>query len=359
MVLAMSQLERVLLWIIRIGVVLILFTPLVVTQNLFFPFITGKNFFFRIIVEIIFGALIALAAMAPQFRPAKSPLLWALAAFLGALSLATIFGVDPYHSFWSNYERMEGLITHIHVFALFLVAAHTLRGMREWGYLFVVSVSVSAITAVHGILQGFGVWEVVGGGRPHATFGNSIYLATFLMFHLYILALFFHGLKETWARMSLAVVFILDLWAFFFASSRGGFIGFLAGIFIIAGSLLVIKSGKIYRYTALALLGAIGVLAMLIFIFPHSSIVQNYDLFTRLSNVSFEKLSQEPRIMIWGIALEGFKARPLFGWGPENFIIVYGKFYNPNLYGNEPWFDRAHNMLLEWLVAAGGYGVLG
>src|SRR3989344_7698429 len=119
MVLAMSQLERVLLWIIRIGVVLILFTPLVVTQNLFFPFITGKHFFFRIIVEIIFGAWIALAAMAPQFRPAKIPLLWALAAFLGALSLATIFGVDPYHSFWSNYERMEGLITHIHVFALF------------------------------------------------------------------------------------------------------------------------------------------------------------------------------------------------------------------------------------------------
>jgi tetratricopeptide (TPR) repeat protein len=62
--------------------------------------------------------------------------------------------------------------------------------------------------------------------------------------------------------------------------------------------------------------------------------------------------------MIWGIGLRALQERPLLGWGPENFIIPYGKYYNANLFGNEPWFDRTHNMFIEWLVAAGITGFL-
>src|SRR3989344_7787760 len=111
----MSSLERTLLWMIWGCISLLLLTPLVVTNSLFFPFITGKNFFFRIIVEVIFGFYVALAILNRDFRPKKSPLLLVLTLFFAVVTLAALFGVDPYHSFWSNFERMEGLITHLHL----------------------------------------------------------------------------------------------------------------------------------------------------------------------------------------------------------------------------------------------------
>lgn len=46
----------------------------------------------------------------------------------------------------------------------------------------------------------------------------------------------------------------------------------------------------------------------------------------------------------------------MLGWGQENFIIPYARHYNPSMFGNEPWFDRSHNMFLEWFVAGGVAG---
>jgi hypothetical protein len=45
--------------------------------------------------------------------------------------------------------------------------------------------------------------------------------------------------------------------------------------------------------------------------------------------------------------------RPILGWGQENFSYIFNKYYDPSMYGQEQWFDRAHNEFLDWLVAAG------
>jgi tetratricopeptide (TPR) repeat protein len=57
--------------------------------------------------------------------------------------------------------------------------------------------------------------------------------------------------------------------------------------------------------------------------------------------------------MIWGLAWEGFKERPIVGWGQEGFNYVFNKYYNPGMYAQEPWFDRAHNAFIDWLMAGG------
>ncbi len=53
------------------------------------------------------------------------------------------------------------------------------------------------------------------------------------------------------------------------------------------------------------------------------------------------------------MAYQGFLERPITGWGQEGFNYVFEKFYNPALYSQEPWFDRAHNAFIDWLVAGG------
>ncbi len=62
--------------------------------------------------------------------------------------------------------------------------------------------------------------------------------------------------------------------------------------------------------------------------------------------------------MIWGMALEGFKEHPILGWGQENFNFVFNKYYNPGMYAQEPWFDRAHNVFFDWLIVGGILGLL-
>lgn len=352
------MLERSLLWFVRVGFLLLLLAPFVVSKTLFFPFITGKNFYFRIITELTFGAWVALACLNPSFRPKKSPLLFALLAFVVVLSLATILGADPYHSFWSNFERMEGLVTHLHLFALFLALAHSVKGQKEWAMFLIISLGVSFVEAIHGFLQSTGTLEVVGGGRVFAGFGNSIYLSVYLMFHFFFAAILFLRSKTPWIRGLAALLFAVELYVFFQSASRGAFIGFSTGVALAAVLFIIFSKSRMYRVVGLVGVSLIVVLAALILFAPQSVLIQKSELLSRLSGVSFKSVSNDPRVMIWGIALEAAKARPILGWGPENFVIPYAQFYNPNLFGNEPWFDRAHNMFLEWLVAAGIIGLV-
>ena len=58
------------------------------------------------------------------------------------------------------------------------------------------------------------------------------------------------------------------------------------------------------------------------------------------------------------MAIKGFQERPILGWGQENFNYVFNKNYDPGMWGQEQWFDRTHNVILDWLVAGGILGLL-
>ena len=115
------NLNRVLIWVVTIGLFGLLFLPLYVADGMFFPFITGKNFAFRIIVEIVFAIWLILLARKAVSLPRLSWVFITITSFVVIASLATIFGENPYRSFWSNFERMDGLITLFHLLAYFVV----------------------------------------------------------------------------------------------------------------------------------------------------------------------------------------------------------------------------------------------
>lgn len=54
----------------------------------------------------------------------------------------------------------------------------------------------------------------------------------------------------------------------------------------------------------------------------------------------------------------GVKERPLLGWGQEGYNFVFNKYYDPRMYAQEPWFDRVHNVVFDWLIAGGFLGLL-
>ena len=62
------------------------------------------------------------------------------------------------------------------------------------------------------------------------------------------------------------------------------------------------------------------------------------------------------------MGLKGFQERPILGWGPENFNVVFLRYFDPRVfmseYGGEIWFDRVHNIVFDTLVTTGIVGLL-
>ncbi|MCF7835536.1 MAG: O-antigen ligase family protein, partial [Candidatus Marinimicrobia bacterium] len=332
---------------------------LLVSDHLFFPFITTKNFFFRFSVEILFFFWVLLMVFDKKYRPRKSPVLLALAGTLFILFLATFFGENIYRSFWSNYERMEGLIGHIHLFAYFLILTSLLRTKKSWKIFFGSMVLVSLIVSVYAFLQFSGGAEIhQSATRLDATLGNATYLAVFIIFHLFLISLLALWFKNKWLRISLAILFALETIVMFFTATRGAILGFLGGLFVMGVLISILGKNKKLRYAFMGLVVGCLVIVSLFVLFKDTNFVKQNYVLSRFAGISFSEQTVESRFTIWKMSFEGFQEHPVLGWGPENYNLVFNKYYVPKLWRQEPWFDRSHNVLFDWLITAGILGLL-
>jgi len=350
------MLQKTLSWVIWGGLALILFVPTIISSSMFFPFITGKAFLFRSLVEIIFAAWLCLALLDHSYRPKKSWVLIALAAFGLVVGLADIFGVHPLRSFWSNYERMEGFITILHLVALFFVAGSFIKKEKHWSIFWNASLGVSFVLALKGFSE---IGE--GTGRIDATLGNSTYFAVYLLFHVFLALwlLYKNRAKKAWV-VSYLVVLAALLPAIYFTGTRGTVLGLLIALIVASGTVLLFgKTHPNARRLSAGLLILVVVGIGMFFALRNTAFVQDSPLLSRIANISLQDTTTQSRITLWTkIAIPAFKERPLLGWGQDNFIVVFGKYYDPVMWKQEPWFDRAHNVFVDWLMASGLLGLL-
>lgn len=351
--------EKGLRYAIFAGLFGILFIPFIVSGNFFFPFITGKAFTFRIVVEIIFALWLILALRDVSVRPRGSILLYVLLAFIASLGISTLLAENPHKSFWSNFERMEGYISLLHFGAYFLVASSMLQTQKIWRAFWNTSIGISTLLALYGVFQLAGVFTINQGGvRVDATFGNASYLAVYMLFHFFLTLIALVDWKPKRHVQTLyGVALVLQALMIFYTATRGSILGTIGGLFL-SGIIFIIfsKGQKILRRAGAAL--AIFILALSggFIAIKDSDFVQNNQVLTRIASISLEE--GQTRFTIWGMAWQGFLERPVFGWGQENFNYIFNKYYEPSLYAQEPWFDRAHNIFFDWLVSGGIVGFL-
>jgi O-antigen ligase/tetratricopeptide (TPR) repeat protein len=362
------SMNRILRYIVIAGVFIIPFTPLLVTNSFFFPFITGKNFFFRILVELIFGAWLILALTYPAYRPKRSWLLWTLVAFVAVMTLADLFSANPYKSIWSNYERMEGLVSLLHLFAYFLVASTVLRGERIWNWLWNTSIFVSIIIAVYGFYQLSGVIKINQGGvRIDATFGNATYLAVYMLFHIFLTAyivasnrhaLFYPFVSKLYKAIVGAIIIVVQGIILYHTATRGAILGLIGGVLLTTIIIALFERRNRYvRVVSIGVLVAAIVVVVGFLSLRQSTFVQKSPVLSRFASISLSETTTKSRFIIWNMAWQGFKERPILGWGQESFNFVFNKYYNPHMYNQEQWFDRTHNVILDWLIAGGILGL--
>lgn len=358
----MSRLESVIVKFLRVGVVAVFFVPLIYSSATIFPFIFPKSLVFRALIELLFAPYLYLLLINPGYRPKRSNILVAIFAFLGIEILATIFSADPLRSFWGNHERMMGLYAYIHVVLFFLMAGSVYRTKDEWRKLFFYALLAGVMVTALGYIQHFSqsFLHEVKGGRIFSTFGNSIYLSAYLLFQIYLL--FWYALTErrVFYKATLFLLLVLEMVTFFWARTRGALIALIASGLV----LLLLASWHKLRSRPKLLAGAATIpviIIFLLFVFRDVSVLKENKFLAPITQLSAQEVTAKTRLLNWKIGLHAWTARPLLGWGPENYYFGFNKFYDPKFlqYSTyETWQDHAHNFLIDTLSDSGILGLL-
>ena len=341
-----TGLEKTYLFIIRWGIYLVLFTPLIIHTRFFFPFVTPKTIFFRIVVEIILAAYILLAISNSRYRPKINALTMAIVLFLAIFILASLTGINLERSFWSTYERMTGVLPMLHLLAFFIVLTSVFKTRKDWEKFLGVSIIVGVLLSLY-VLMGDEASSRGGG-----TIGNTSFMAAYLLFDIFfaiILLLSQKGLWRIFPGVSLAIM----LPVLFTATARGALISFYGGLFLLGLGYLFFSQKKMLKRAAF------GIVLLLMVFSIVSVIFQPPFIQDKIESTAKE---MQPRFTVWEKGLKGFQERPILGWGPENFNVVFLKYFNPCVFldecGGEIWFDRVHNIVFDTLVTTGLIGLL-
>jgi tetratricopeptide (TPR) repeat protein len=111
------------------------------------------------------------------------------------------------------------------------------------------------------------------------------------------------------------------------------------------------------RKVAIIACVAVALLTGGFFAVKDTTTVQENPALARIANISLEN-DLVIREKIWTMAWTGFKERPLLGWGQSNFNYVFNEQYDPSLFAAEAWYDRTHNIIFDWLITGGAFGLV-
>ncbi|MFA5770934.1 MAG: O-antigen ligase family protein, partial [Patescibacteria group bacterium] len=289
-----------------------------------------------------------------------------IAVFLFLLSfvISTFIGTDVYHSFWDNHERMLGLFTLLHYIVFYFICGGVLKDWIDWKW-------ASRVFLISGFLVMFIAWLQTqipnlllnqSLTRVSSTLGNPIYVGGYGLFLMFLSILFFTREKNILWKWFYGVVGFFGFMGMFWSANRGTMLGLVAGAaFALVGYIVVLKKYPKIRYGLLAV-SLLGIIAIsLLYSFKQTDFVKNIPAIGRAVNTSLSDVQASPRWVAWEIAIESWKEKPVFGWGPNNYFYAFNGHYQAKSldfgYG-ETWFDNAHNIVVNTMAVQGTFGIL-
>jgi len=359
---------------------LVPFSVVIVSLGTIFPFIVAKAVFFRAVIDLalIFYVLHwAFGATTPMRNNSdknvnkllplwRQPLVISVMIFTFFYILSGFFGINSDYSFWSNFERGEGGFQILHLFIFFFLLVQIFKEEKEWHRLFITSASAAMLMISYGIGAGLKWANFIGPdfcNRFQGSLGNPAYVGTYLLFSIFYSGYLF--IKEQvnikkWCWGILLVVFAFFL---LLTQTRGAFMGAGVGfIFFASYMAFVLPSGWLKKISSGGAILAIIFGGVVILFKPNLNPLPFCSTAGRLLEISISNATFQTRFWTWGSAISGWKDRPLFGWGPENFTEVFDRYFdtrhfNPNAV-SETFFDRAHSIYFDYLAQTGILGLL-
>ena len=394
--------DHIFVHVIRAGAALVLLTPFVVSPPTIFPTVVGKALYSRSLIEVVFVSWALLCFFRPSWRPPRSRILVLLAVALGVSVLSAGFGVSVQRSLWSNYERMQGVIDQAHWFALAVVLVSVLRTGRDWRIVLALNSAAGMAMALMTVAEYLGhSWTYTSATpRATATLGNPTFLGAYLGVSVTIALGFLirsfvpvahpgkapapasekggersnrrnpppearsARLPMLWAgRCFWGATVLIGLWALTLTGSRGPFLGFVSGLVFLAALYVFLARTRMVRIVAAGSAGLLGVVAILLLVLsfsPATSLVDAWNANPLLSRLADHEppASVRQRLLVWEAGVKGFTESPMLGWGPENYVVVWGRYGSEFITAMPGVFDHSHNKLVEELVTKGLSGLL-
>ena len=278
--------------------------------------------------------------------------------------MADLFGINPYNSFWSNYERMEGYITVLHLLVFFLIIKNIFKTEKDWVSFFVVIVAVSVLVSLFSLVEPAvqaANYIAEYGARRASTIGNPPFLASYLLLSVFLGLILIFAAKNIYLKLFCLLSIIINLIVIYITASRGAILAALTGALIILTFVFLRKRGesdkKDFKKVVLSLLIAMLAISFVVLIGYHNiDLIKSDKTVSRFITMFNSDDSVESRLFVWKMAWNGIKENPIMGWGQENFNGVYT--VNQIPYRSKlVWMDRAHNIILDWMINAGLLGL--
>tara|TARA_Y100000590_G_C15747185_1_gene1022581 strand:+ start:263 stop:2389 length:2127 start_codon:yes stop_codon:yes gene_type:complete len=394
----LDSFEKPMVFLVRASLLLVLLIPLIVTTNplpeamhTFYPYIVGKALFSRLMILIAIALWLILIINRTDYRPKKSWILSVFTIFLFGSLIASILGVGPTRSFWSNYERMQGMIDLAHWFAFVVICVSVFRDISSIRTLLKVNVLVSVLVALLGIAQKYGVgipgFSYLGMDgllRVDSTLGNPTFMGAYMMVSILIAAgVAAQALRNLpplaeWTKDNLGnnrtrniiiaplpwiFVIGINFWVMMMSGARGALFGLAAGLILCLIVYLIKANNRHLRLFAAISLSCMLAISLLFVFGKNTSFIdrmaQSNRMVAMLSIIGSDEDSYSIRRELIDIGLQSFVQRPITGWGPENFYVAYDKNVTADAFSQmAATVDQPHNKVIEELATKGIVGFL-
>ncbi len=209
------------------------------------------------------------------------------------------------------------------------------------------------------LLQGVALTRGVS-GIIQQIFSNGLFVIVLIAFHVLGYAMLARSLaphRPLLMRIIMGMSIALFLFLISITQTRGALVG-LAAAFAALYVYSVFSRSVSVRAKLIATAVLVFAVAGLLVLFANKNapVVQKTPILSKIASISISDPTTVTRLVTWKAALKGFSERPIFGWGIESFHAVFNKHFPPVIYTDEGtplWFDRPHNLLIQYAVEGG------
>lgn len=293
----------------------------------------------------------------------KNPIVIATSFYLFWIFVTSITSSNPTASFKFLLAKLWFIIPLLFFGPVFF---KKLSNIKAFIWLFCIAM-VIAITYTLTVHAGYGFGEKEGHWvmwpffKDHTIYGSTVAFIVPLLF-----ALYFSKKHSPLIQITLIGLILITIIGLYFSYTRAAWLSIIAALMVLAAIKLKIK----FKYLAAA-----GLFAGTILLVSWDSIQMELERnkyehtteefgerFQSAANVTTDASNLE-RLNRWSCAIEMFKERPVFGFGPGTYAFEYARFQDPeNLtiistnFGN---LGNAHSEYLGPLSEMGFLGLMG
>ncbi len=345
-------------------------------------FESPKMALFRMALLVAVAACATKMVVTRRFTWIRTPLDWPLAALVASGAAATALALDRHVSFWGRLNRFDGLLHLVCYVVLFYVTVGVVRRRSQLRTLVGAFCAGAGMVSIVAVLERLGIHLFPSGGaealdptRASSTYGSPMYLAAYLSLAIPAsLALLAYlaargsgdghssSLPTSNATYALLALVAVESAALVASQGRAAWLG--VGVAVAAMGALWLTWGphEAWRPVLLAALLASALAAGVIAATAAVGQAPSGQSVAERARATAEPSSGTAfnRLYYWRMTLPMIASRPLFGYGLDSYLELFGRFRPADWYmkiKEDAVPDKPHNDLLQMAVGQGLVGL--